>query len=54
VVEVRIAAQALDVLHGVAGCHTGSKGRGTDIDGVGTMVDGLAALLVVLGRREEF
>jgi hypothetical protein len=49
-----VAAEAFDIGQRIASIGTGTKGRATDINGVGTMVDGFNAEIGVLGRRKEF
>jgi hypothetical protein len=49
-----ILAQLSNILDGIACCHTGTKSRRTDVDGVGTMIDGCQATLQILGGRQQF
>jgi len=53
-VDVGVAGQTLDVGEGVAGGFAGTESWGTDVDGVGAVVDGFAALVKVFGGGEKF
>ena len=53
-VQMGMLHQGGNVFQGIAGGHTGSEARSTDIDGVGTVVDCRDATLQVLGWSQQF
>ena len=49
-----ITAQLTNIVHRIAGSHTGTEALCSDVDGIGSMLDGSYAAFQILGRGQQF